>query len=33
MRSAMELHQLRHFCAVVKMGSFTKAAERKSVTQ
>lgn len=29
----MELHQLRYFCAVVKMGSFTKAAEREGVTQ
>jgi hypothetical protein len=32
MRSAMELHQLRYFCAVVKVGSFTKAADLEGVT-
>ena len=29
----MEIHQLRYFCAVVKTGSFTKAAEQESVSQ
>jgi LysR family hydrogen peroxide-inducible transcriptional activator len=29
----MELNQLRYFCAVVKTGSFTKAAEQEGVAQ
>jgi LysR family hydrogen peroxide-inducible transcriptional activator len=29
----MELHQLGYFCAVVKTGSFTKAAEQEGVSQ
>ncbi len=29
----MELHQLRYFCAVVRAGSFTKAADQEGVTQ
>jgi LysR family hydrogen peroxide-inducible transcriptional activator len=29
----MELHQLRYLCAVVKVGSFTKAADQEGVTQ
>jgi LysR family hydrogen peroxide-inducible transcriptional activator len=29
----MELHQLNYFCAVVKTGSFTKAAEQEGVSQ
>ena len=29
----MELHQLRYFCAVVKAGSFTKAADQEGIAQ
>jgi LysR family transcriptional regulator, hydrogen peroxide-inducible genes activator len=29
----MELHQLRYFCAVVRAGSFTRAAEQLGITQ
>ncbi|SEF71285.1 LysR family transcriptional regulator, hydrogen peroxide-inducible genes activator [Bryocella elongata] len=29
----MELHQLRYFCAIVKAGSFTRAAEQQGVSQ
>lgn len=29
----MELHQLRYFCAIVKAGSFTRAAEKQGVSQ
>jgi LysR family hydrogen peroxide-inducible transcriptional activator len=29
----MELHQLRYFCAVVRAGSFTRAAEQERVAQ
>src|SRR4051794_6062412 len=29
----MEIHQLRYFVAVAETGSFTRAAERESVTQ
>ena len=29
----MELHQLRYFCAIVRAGSFTKAAEQEGVSQ
>lgn len=29
----MEVHQLRYFCAVARMGSFTKAAEDEGVAQ
>ena len=29
----MELHQLRYFCAVVRAGSFTKAAEQMGIAQ
>lgn len=29
----MELHQLRYFCAIVKAGSFTRAAEQQAVSQ
>jgi len=29
----MEIHQLRYFCAVVRTGSFTKAADQEGVTQ
>lgn len=29
----MELHQLRYFCAIVKAGSFTRAAEHEGVSQ
>jgi LysR family hydrogen peroxide-inducible transcriptional activator len=29
----VEIHQLRYFCAVVKCGSFTKAAKREHVSQ
>lgn len=29
----MEIHQLRYFCAVVRTGSFTRAAEQLGITQ
>jgi LysR family hydrogen peroxide-inducible transcriptional activator len=29
----MEIHQLRYFCAVVRAGSFTRAAEQMGITQ
>jgi len=29
----MEVHQLRYFCAVVKQGTFTRAAESEHVAQ
>src|SRR2546425_13132227 len=29
----MELHQLRYFCAVADMGSFSRAAEQSHVSQ
>lgn len=29
----MELHQLRYFCAIVRTGSFTRAAEQLGITQ
>ena len=29
----MEIHQLRYFCAIVKTGSFTRAAEAEHVAQ
>ena len=29
----MEVHQLRYFCAVARMGSFTRAAEEEGVAQ
>jgi LysR family hydrogen peroxide-inducible transcriptional activator len=29
----MELHQLRYFCALVKLGSFTRAAQHEGVAQ
>lgn len=29
----MELHQLRYFCAIVRAGSFTRAAEQLGITQ
>lgn len=29
----MEIHQLRYFCAVAKMGSFTRAARNQHVSQ
>jgi LysR family hydrogen peroxide-inducible transcriptional activator len=29
----MEIHQLRYFCAVVRAGSFTRAAEQLGITQ
>ncbi|HJX83807.1 MAG TPA: LysR family transcriptional regulator, partial [Candidatus Angelobacter sp.] len=29
----MEIHQLRYFCAVVRAGSFTRAAEQMGIAQ
>jgi DNA-binding transcriptional regulator YdaS (Cro superfamily) len=29
----MEIHQLRYFCAVVRAGSFTRAAEQLGIAQ
>ena len=29
----MEVHQLRYFCAVARMGSFTRAAEEEGIAQ
>ena len=29
----MEIHQLRYFCAIVKQGTFTRAAESEYVAQ
>ena len=29
----MELHQLRYFCAIVRAGSFTRAAEQLGIAQ
>src|SRR5580700_296752 len=30
---AMEIHQLRYFCAIVRAGSFTRAAENLGIAQ
>jgi LysR family transcriptional regulator, hydrogen peroxide-inducible genes activator len=32
-RDAMEIHQLRYFCAVARTGSFTRAAEEEGISQ